>query len=461
VTVTETGYRGLSLWHDSLDDAWRRRPALPGDDQVDVAIVGAGYTGLWTAYYLKRADPTLRVAVLERETAGFGASGRNGGWCSAIFPATMRKVAASSSTAAARQLQAAMNDTVLEVGRVVAAEGIDCGYTRGGYVSVARNRAQLTRAEAEVADWRSWGLPEQLRLLGREEALGMCGATGVLGGTFTEHCAVVQPAALVRGLAEVVERLGVPICEGTPVTTVEDRRVRTPHGTVRAEVVVRATEGYTPQLPGLRRALIPMYSLMLATQPLPAEFWAGAGLAARQTFSDKRHLRIYGQRTADGRIAFGGRGAPYHFGSRVRPAFDRDPRVHAMLRRVLVDLFPALHDVQVTHTWGGNLGIPRDWYPAVRYDARAGLAVAGGYVGDGVATANLAGRTLTEMICGTGTGLAALPWAGRRSPWWEPEPLRWLGVNLGTAVFAVADRREARAGRPSPLAAGFWRALGH
>jgi glycine/D-amino acid oxidase-like deaminating enzyme len=463
--VTVTDYRGLSLWHASLDDAWRRRPALPGDDQVDVAVVGAGYTGLWTAYYLKRADPALRIAVLERETAGFGASGRNGGWCSAIFPATMRKVAASSSPAEARRLQAAMNDTVLEVGRVVAAEGIDCGYTRGGYVSVARNAAQLARAEAEVADWRAWGLPEQLRLLDRDEALAMCGATRVRGGTFTEHCAVVQPAALVRGLAAVVERLGVPIYEGTPVTAVERGRVRTPHGTVRAEVVVRATEGYTAQLPGLRRALIPMYSLMLATEPLPEAFWADAGLAARQTFSDKRHLRVYGQRTTDGRIAFGGRGAPYHFGSQVRPAFDRDRRVHAMLRRVLADLFPALTHAEITHTWGGNLGIPRDWYPAVRYDRRTGVAVAGGYVGDGVATANLAGRTLTEMICGTGTPtdseLAALPWAGRTSPWWEPEPLRWAGVNVGTAVFALADRQEARTGRPSPLAAGFWRALGH
>lgn len=460
--MAEDAYRRLSLWHDSFDGSWARRPPLPGDGQVDVVVVGAGYTGLWTAYYLKAADPSLRVAVVERETAGFGASGRNGGWCSAIFPATLRKVASLSSRDDAVRMQRAMNDTVNEIGRVVAAEGIDCDFAHGGYVSLARNQAQLAHARGEVAEWGSWGFGEdQMRLLGAQEARGMCEATDVLGGTFTPHCAAVQPAALVRGLADAVERAGVTIYEGTPVTSIEPHAVTTPYGRLRADVVVRATEGYTAQLPGLRRALVPMYSLMVATEPLPESFWADTGLGDRQTFSDKRHLRIYGQRTRDGRIAFGGRGAPYHFGSRVKPEFDRDRRVHAMLERILVDLFPALGGVTFTHRWGGNLGIPRDWYPSVAYDARSGLATAGGYVGDGVATANLGGRTLADMITGRASELVSLPWAQRTSPRWEPEPLRWLGVNVGTGVFALADRTEARSGRPSRLAGGFWRVLGH
>jgi glycine/D-amino acid oxidase-like deaminating enzyme len=455
-------YRGLSLWHETYAGSWARRSPLPGDRSADVVIVGAGYTGLWTAYYLKRADPSLRVVVLERETAGFGASGRNGGWCSAIFPATLRKVASQSSRAEAVRMQQAMNDTVAEVGRVAAAEGIDCGFAQGGYVSVARNAAQLRRAQDEVRDWHSWGFgDDQLRFLPADEARAMCDATHVLGGTFTPHCAALQPAALVRGLAETVERAGVELYEGTAVTSARPHRVETPHGTVRADVVVRATEGYTAQLPGLRRALVPMYSLMVATEPLPETFWAAAGLADRQTFSDKRHLRIYGQRTADGRIAFGGRGAPYHFGSRVLPQFDRDGRVHPMLERILLDLFPALAGVRFTHHWGGNLGIPRDWYPSVRYDARSGFATAGGYVGDGVATTNLGGRTLADLITGRPSELVSLPWVDRTSPRWEPEPLRWLGVNLGTGVFALADRTEARTGRPSRAARQFWRALGH
>jgi glycine/D-amino acid oxidase-like deaminating enzyme len=462
VTAEDRAYRGLSLWHDTYPGSWAPGPPLPGDRTVDVAVVGAGYTGLWTAYYLAVADPSLRVAVLEREVAGFGASGRNGGWCSAIFPASLRKVAASSSRDAAVRMQHAMNATVAEVARVVEAERIDCRLARGGYLSVARNRAQLARARAEVDGWRSWGFGEdQMRLFDAAQVADMVTMDKAVGGTLTPHCAALDPARLVRGLADAVAARGVQIHEQTPVTAIERGRVSTPHGTVRAEVVVQATEGYTPDLPGHHRDVVPMYSLMVATEALPEAFWVATGLGGRTTFSDKRHLRIYGQRTADGRIAFGGRGAPYHFASRIRPEFDRDRRVHRMLRRILVDLFPALAGARFTHAWGGNLGIPRDWYPSLGYDRHSGRAYAGGYVGDGVATANLAGRTLADLITGADSDRLDLPWLARRSPRWEPEPLRWLGVNAGTAVFALADRTEARTGRPSRLASAFWRLLGH
>ncbi|MBA3800171.1 MAG: FAD-dependent oxidoreductase, partial [Geodermatophilaceae bacterium] len=265
----------------------------------------------------------------------------------------------------------------------------------------------------------------------------------------------------VRGLAEVVRGLGVRVHESTGVDEIVAGRARTAVGEVTAGIVVRATEGFTAQLPGLRRAVVPMYSLMVATEPLADTQWAEIGLGRRETFSDKRHLRIYGQRTADGRIAFGGRGAPYHWGSAVRPGFDLDPRVHATLRRVLRDLLPALDGVTFTHAWGGNLAIPRDWYPSLSYDPVTGLAHAGGYVGDGVATANLAGRTLADLISGNQSDLVTLPWLSRQSPKWEPEPLRWIGINAVTQLFARADRTEARTGRPSPTASAFWKFLGH
>jgi glycine/D-amino acid oxidase-like deaminating enzyme len=203
-----------------------------------------------------------------------------------------------------------------------------------------------------------------------------------------------------------------------------------------------------------------MYSLMVATEPLSDTQQKQVGLAERETFSDKRHLRIYGQLTDDGRIAFGGRGAPYHYGSRIEPRFDRDARVHAMLRRIVGELFPALAHVRFTHAWGGNLGIPRDWYPSVGFDHRTGLAWAGGYVGDGVTTANLAGRTLGDLIYGADTDLVTLPWVGRRSRKWEPEPLRWTGVNAVTALMATGDKTEARTGKPSKAVSAFWRTLG-
>ena len=271
----------------------------------------------------------------------------------------------------------------------------------------------------------------------------------MLAALHHRHCAAIQPARLARGLANVVERRGVAIYESTPVTSIEPGIVRTGHGTVRAGVVVRATEGFTPQLPGEKRTLAPVYSLMVATEPLPATLWDELGMASRPTFNDARHLIIYGQRTADGRLAFGGRGAPYHFGSHVDAAFDRNEGVFAELRKVLRSLFPALHDIEFTHAWGGPLGIPRDWHCSVGLDRATGLAWAGGYVGDGVATTNLAGRTLAELITGRTTDLARLPWVDHRSRRWEPEPLRWLGINGALRVTAGADAVEARTGRPS------------
>ena len=451
---------GLSLWHDQVGAEQVRAP-LPGDRSVDVAIVGAGYTGLWTAYYLARADPSLRVTVVERETAGYGASGRNGGWCSALFPASWHRMAREAPRAAVVAMQAALEDAVTTVGQVAADEGIDCDYTRSGTVSLLRNAAQRARAVQEVAEAREWGFgPSTLDLVEPEAVAHRIRATRVQGALTSSQCATLHPARLVRGLAHAVERRGVTVHEGTTALEIGPHRVRTDHGTLTADVVVSATEGYTAQLPGRRRDLVPVYSLMLATEPLPEHVWDAIGLADRPTVSDHRHLTIYGQRTADGRLAFGGRGAPYHLGSRVRPSYELVERVHTALHATLVDLFPAVADATITHRWGGNLGIPRDWYPSVGLDRATGLAWAGGYVGDGVATSHLAGQTLADLITGADTERTHLPWVRRRTARWEPEPLRWLGVNAVTALMTRADRTEERTGRPSRAAALFWKRLG-
>jgi glycine/D-amino acid oxidase-like deaminating enzyme len=454
-------YRKLSFWHDTVPGTLEPGDPLPGDLDADVAIAGAGYTGLWTAYYLSRADPGLKIAVCEREIAGFGASGRNGGWCSALFPASLGKLERMSGRDAAIGMQAAMQATVDEVGRVAAAEGIDCHWAKGGTVQLARSATQMERAIQEVAEARSFGFGEEdLRLLSAADAGALAGATDVLGGTYTPHCAAIHPARLVRGLAEVVRRRGVSLFERTPVLRIDPGRLVTATGTVRARYVIRATEGYTARLPGLRRTVAPVYSLMIATAPLPESVWAEIGLASRPTFNDLRHLIIYGQRTADGRLAFGGRGAPYHLGSAVRPSFDHVPAVFAALRHTLTELFPVLGDVVVTHGWGGPIGVPRDWCASVGLDRSTGLGWAGGYVGDGVATTNLAGRTLADLVTGTDSEITRLPWVGHRSPLWEPEPLRWLGVNAGLQVMNLADRQEARTGRPSRSAQVLGRFLG-
>ena len=448
------------LWHDGLPAQPPREP-LPGDRSADVAIVGGGYTGLWTAYYLARADPSLRIMVLERDVVGAGASGRNGGWCSALFPTSWRQMAKDASRESVRSMQVALEDAVDEVGRVATQERIDCDYVRAGTVSLLRNPAQLISGRDEVAEARAWGFgPATLDLVGREDALSRLAGSRTLGAVTSAHCAALQPAALVRGLAAATERAGVVLHERTTALEVAPGRVTTARGVVRAEIVLLATEGYTAQLPGHRRDVVPVYSLMLATEPLPAALWEQIGLQDRATFTDHRHLTIYGQRTADDRIAFGGRGAPYHFGSRVDPSYEHVDRVHDSLRRTLVDLLPVLRDAAITHRWGGNLAVPRDWYPSVGLDRTTGLAWAGGYVGDGVATSNLAGRTVADLVLGADTPRTRLPWVRRRSARWEPEPLRWAGVNLVTALMTHADRVEARTGRPSRAAHTFWRLLG-
>ncbi|MEI5675784.1 MULTISPECIES: NAD(P)/FAD-dependent oxidoreductase [unclassified Nocardioides] len=423
-----------------------------------MAIVGGGLTGLWTAYYLAEADPSLRIAVLESEVAGFGASGRNGGWCSALFPASLDSLAAmagggTTGRAAALAQHAAMRATVDEVVRVAGTEHLDADVAKAGTVVLARSRAQLSRARAEVAHARSWGRgDDDLRLLDRGEADAVLRGSRSRGATYTPDCAALHPARLVRGLADVVQRRGVAVHERTRVTRIEPGAAVTEHGTVRASTVVRATEGYTSQLAGHHRAVVPVYSLIIATEPLPAETWDEIGLARRETFSDHRHLIVYGQRTADDRLVFGGRGAPYHLGSRIRPEYDRDERVFAGLYASLVDLFPVLAGTRVTHAWGGALGIPRDWTASVGLDPSTGLAWAGGYVGDGLSTTNLAGRTLRDLVLGHDTDLVRLPWVGHRSQDWEREPLRWLGINAGLRAMTLADAEESVTRCPSLVA---------
>jgi glycine/D-amino acid oxidase-like deaminating enzyme len=439
---------GVSLWTATLPDEERRaRPALAGDVVADVAIVGAGYTGLWTAYALKQADPSLRIVVCEREMVGFGASGRNGGWCSALFAGSRAATARRHGRDAVVAMQRAMFATLDEIERTLGAEEIACDWARGGTIQVATIPAHLARLREELDDHRQWGFGEDdYRELSPADSTALIGCRPNLGALFTPHCAAIHPAKLVHGLARAVERAGVTIYEHTAVSAIDPGCLRTPLGAVRAEIVVRATEAFSAAFPGLRRAIAPIYSLMIATEPLPDAFWAEARLETRPTFADFRHMIIYGQRTADDRFAFGGRGTPYHFGSRISAQFDQDPPVFDALHATLRSLFPGLGQAAITNRWGGAVAVPRDWYPSVGFDRQRAIAWAGGYVGDGVSTTNLAGRTIADLVLGNDTELVRLPWVGHRSPRWEPEPLRYVGVNLSRKLVESVDRAEV-AGR--------------
>jgi glycine/D-amino acid oxidase-like deaminating enzyme len=471
-------YRGLSFWHDTVPGDLHQRTPLDGDVHTDVAIIGGGLTGLWAAHYLLARDGRLAITVIEKEIAGFGASGRNGGWCSALFPRSTASLERAHGRSAAIAMRRAMIDTVDEVGRVTAAEGIDCHFVKGGTLAFARSAAQLRSARAEVAEAALYGV-DALELRGSGGAApgrtrgargsrntgdpghSRLGASGALGAVFDPACARLHPARLVRGLAASLERRGVNIVEGTEVTSYAPGAIHTTRGTVYSPVIIQATEGYGAMIAQSHRDILPLYSLMVATEPLPDEFWQRVGIAHGQTFTDFRHLLVYGQRTADNRFAFGGRGARYHWGSAVNASYDRSPTVFEHLRRTLVDLFPDAADAAITHRWGGPLGVPRDWHASVRFDPATGLGSAGGYVGDGLSTTNLAGRTLADLITRTDSSLVRLPWVGHQSPRWEPEPLRFAAANAGLLAMGVADAEERVTGRPSIAARAMGPLVGH
>jgi glycine/D-amino acid oxidase-like deaminating enzyme len=443
-----SSYRQISFWHDSLPGHLSPRPALPGDADADVVIVGAGFTGLWTAYYLARADPSLRIVVLEREIAGFGASGRNGGWCVGELAAPLSSVARVAGKDAAIAMARAIHATVDEVGAVAHTEGIDCHFSKGGALSFAINSAQLERLRALYETTRRFGFgDDEYQWLSARETTARLNAVGVHAGMLAVHCAVLHPARLARGLADAIEQHNVRVYEQTAVSRIERGGVVTPHGRVRSPVVVRATEAYTGSIEGHERALVPVGNHMIATEPLGRDVWAEIGLDHREAFEDARHLIFYGQRTIDDRFAFGGLSVPYHYGGRIDHAQFENAREHERLRQTLVGLFPVLTNVEVTHRWGGVLGIPRDWFPSVGLDRDSGLAWGGGYVGAGVAASNLAGRTLADLITERDTDLVKLPWVGHRSPDWEAEPARWAGVRGSAGLLALVDRAELLTGR--------------
>ncbi|MFE3408016.1 NAD(P)/FAD-dependent oxidoreductase [Streptomyces mirabilis] len=435
---------GISFWYadDGLPEP---REPLGGDATADVVIVGGGYTGLWTAYYLKKAAPFLRVTVLEQKFCGYGASGRNGGWLYNGIAGRDRYAKLHGHEAAVR-LQKAMNETVDEVVRVAAEEGIEADVHRGGVLEVAYTPAQLARLKAFHEHELSYGEKDR-ELYGARETVERVRVADAVGSTWTPHGARLHPVKLIKGLAAAAEALGVTIHEKTPVTEIRRKHAVTPYGTVRAPYVLRCTEGFTASLKGQKRTWLPMNSSMIATERLTPEQWATIGWEGRETLGDMAHAYMYAQRTADDRIALGGRGVPYRFGSRT----DNDGRTQQAtidaLHEILVRFFPSLAGVGVAHAWSGVLGVPRDWCATVTLDRSTGLGWAGGYVGSGVATTNLAARTLRDLIQQDSgqagpTDLTALPWVDHKVRKWEPEPFRWLGVQGMYATYRTADRRE-------------------
>ncbi len=463
-------YADVSYWMETAGDL-APRPSLDGTTDCDVAILGAGYTGLWTAYYLLKRQPRLRIVIAEGEIAGFGASGRNGAWCAPDLNISIDRLAHLHGLDAARRVQQATYDAVDEVGRVAAAEGIDAGFHKGGELIVARGAQHVPAIEGAFREYGQWGFGDRYRLLDAAGVAEKVRIAGAVAGLWSDAAAIVHPGRLVRGLAALVERMGGRIVERTPVTDFRaavggpraagggaggrgvagggaPAALVTPRGEIRAPVIVLAGEAYLVRLARLHRQLVPLYSLIVLTEPIDDARWAEIGWAGREVVASARLSIDYLSRTADGRILFGGRGAPYRLGSPIRDGYDRHDPTHEMLRGFVRSWFPMLGDIRFTHAWGGPLGMPRDWHPTFAYDPRSGIATARGYVGHGVSTANLAGRTLADLIAGKQSPLTELPLVNHRSPDWEIEPLRWLGIRYTQGAMSRLDRRSEATGRP-------------
>lgn len=453
----------ISFWYADIGGRPAPRPPLPGDLVVDVAIVGAGYTGLWTAYYLKQAKPDLSIAILEREFAGFGASGRNGGWLSGGFGWSREKYLKTSTREGVIAMQKAMAGTVDEVIRVADKEGIDADIRRTGNLTVATNGPQLERAKSEFEETRSWDFnPSRLEWLDAAQAKARINIHNVLGGYVINGQARVQPAKLVRGLAEAVERLGVAIYEQTTVTNIEPGVVSTNRGTVKAETIIRATEGFSAGLPGQERTWLALNSAQIVTEPVPDALWEKIGWAGHELLGDAAHAYCYAQRTREGRITMGGRGVPYRYGSATDVNGQTQQATIDKLHAILKRLLPQTAHLRIDHAWCGVLGVPRDWCTTAGLDPKTRIGWAGGYVGLGVSSSNLSGRTLTDLILGRDTELVRLPWVNRQVRKWEPEPLRWLGVHSMYQLYRIADEREERGlQHSSRLAAIADRITGH
>lgn len=452
--MTQPNHIGdVSFWYAEVGLPQTRRPPISADTQADVAIIGAGYTGLWTAYHLKRAQPDLNVLVIDKHFAGFGASGRNGGWCMGEFAWNHARYAATSSRAAVLDMVAALEGTVEDIITFCQTYGIDADIQRAEQMLVATNPAQLARMHGEIAHRIHWGEGHRVRALTGAEVAQRISIPGALGAMAISGAARIQPAKLVRALAQVVEQMGVRIAEDTAALHYSAGRITTPHGTITAPIILRCTEGFTAQLKGHAREWLPLNSAQIATVPLPAEVWAQIGWEGGELIGDMNNSYCYCQRTADGRITVGARGVPYKFASQIDKNGVPDARTIARLTAVLHRHFPAAASYAIDHAWCGVLGVPRDWCASVGLDAATGLGWAGGYVGVGVSTSYLAGQTLADLALGRTTSRTALPWVNRRPRLWEREPLRYLGVHMMYKLFAMADRREARFGAgPSRLA---------
>ena len=449
--------RDVSFWFSELIDrkdlAWPTMVQQTEDIHADVCIVGAGYSGLWTAYELLSASPELNVVIIDAKYPGYGASGRNGGAVIPRINGSREFWGSIKGKAGTMALEKALVEAVDHVGHVIAQENIDCGYTKNGMLELARTPLELQRLVEALQEDRRYGHgPAEIRMLSKSETASRISAEGVIGAKLTVNAACIQPAALVLGLTKAVIQKGARIYYNTPVTSIESFLATTTRGKVHADIIVCAAEAYTQSIATERNKITPVHTSMLVTEKLSEEVFAQIGWGDREVVLAE-HPFLHLQRTRDGRITIGGddNRLTYKYGSVPCTDGPAEDKVFATYREELVRLFPALANVKIEHSWQGVFGARRDWAPAVGLNKKTGIAWIGGYVGEGLAASNLASRTLTDLILGRETQLTRLPLVRELPRKWEPEPLRMLGSVAILKMRHHGMKMERKTGRHSPM----------
>jgi glycine/D-amino acid oxidase-like deaminating enzyme len=430
-------------------------PPLARDVNADVVIVGGGFTGLWTAYFLTEADPGLGIVVLEQDICGGGPSGRNGGFASGWWDELDNLVALYGADAAVRACRA-VSSSIDSIGEFCAAHGVDAWFKKAGYVYAVTAPQHLAVCEHMVRAAREAGAGNEVRELTSEEVRARCDSASFRGGAFMRDGASVQPARLVRGLLRVLQARGVTIHEGTRVTRLEPgppASAATPQGTVRARHVVIAVNAWATGWPELRRRLVAWSSYIVLTAPAPERLeainWTGGELV-----SDLRTSVRYFRTTRDGRIAFGGGGG--RAGTAVGESFTKDFRAVVEAAEGLRRLFPTFADVPIVDAWGGPIDVSPTHLPAFG-SLEPNVHYALGYTGNGVAPSHLAGRVLADLITGADSDGVRLPMVNAGGRTFPPQPLRALGAAVVRRAIIAKDTAEERGSKPNPLTAAIAR----
>jgi glycine/D-amino acid oxidase-like deaminating enzyme len=438
-------YGSSIYWHETS----RRdpSPSLAGAHDVDVAIIGGGYTGLWTAYHLHQADPSLRIAVLERETVGFGASGRNGGFAMTLLDMSLALLRRNHGDDAARAAHQAVATSVEEMGAAIEAEGIECEWRHGGLMVVATNPAQLERVALDRRCADELGL-DGFDWLDRDAVQAELHSPTYLAGLREEHCAVLHPAKLARGLAGVVAGQGASLFEQTEVTAIEEHgrrlRVRTPLGFVNADQVVLATNAWGAHQPWVARRVVPLYTYIAMTEPLTDQQWDSIGWDSHCGVEDKRNFVHYYRRTLDGRILWGGSDGVVYFNGRIAPRLDRHQHTFERLQRTFARTFPQLSGVRFTHHWGGPVAVTANFVPVFHTLLDGRLHYGVGYNGHGVAPSHTGGKILRDKVLGVSSELTELCFVDGKAVAMPKEPLQWMGAELSRRSLLRQDAQQDR-----------------